>query len=214
MRVPPWRSRNGYRASELSYFSIIPERILCTHFFCSQLPIPGSLETEVVVVRSTTSGSAMDPTYFVPDAIPTERVDTTIQPGNFHGIVPASVSGQAHRRFVVVSTLLYLIDPVRGEPTTHSLDRHPHDDTWKHDQLQKKFLDSFALISSTSRTGGDTASAVCLEQGHPSGTVLRLARNLGISDEHLVSQLQEVLDDLTAVALKGIMLIRPSSSSQ
>lgn len=167
----------------------------------------------VVVVQSTTSGSAMDPEFFVPGAIITKRVDTTVQPGNFHGVMPASVSGQAHRRFVVVSTLLHLIDLVRGEPTTHSLDRHPQDDYWKHEQLQKKFLDSFALISSTSRTGGDTASAVCLEQGHPSGTVLRLARNLGISDEHLVSQLQEVLDDLTAVELKGIILIRPIYSS-
>lgn len=159
----------------------------------------------VVVVGRATSGSAIDPAYSASDAIFTQGGDTTVQPGNFQGIVTTSVSGQAHRRFVVVSTLLRLIDPVRGEPTTHSLDRHPHDDSWKHEQLQKKFLDSFALISSTSRTGGDTASAVCLEQGHPSGTILRLARNIGVSDEHLVIQLQEVLDDLTAVALKGIV---------
>lgn len=145
----------------------------------------------------------MDPAYSASDAVFTNGGDTTVQPGSSNGIVTTSVSGQAHRRFVVVSTLLHLIDPVRGEPTTHSLDRHPHDDSWKHDQLQKKFLDSFALISSTSRTGGDTASAVCLEQGHPSGDVLRLARNLGISDKHLVSQLQGVLDELIAVALKG-----------
>ncbi|KAK1982067.1 hypothetical protein LZ30DRAFT_749598 [Colletotrichum cereale] len=114
------------------------------------------------------------------------------------------VSGEAHKRFVIVTTLLNLIDPVRGEPTTHSLDRHPHDDSWKHEQLQKKFLDSFALISSTSRIGGDTASAVCLEQGHPSGTVLRLARNLGVSDD-LIGSLKEILDDLTAVALREKM---------
>lgn len=155
----------------------------------------------------------MDPAYSASDATFTQGGDTTVQPGSFHGVVTTSVSGQAHRRFVVVSTLLHLIDPVRGEPTTHSLDRHPHDDSWKHDQLQKKFLDSFALISSTSRTGGDTASAVCLEQGHPSGTILRIARNLGISDEHLVSRLQEVLGDLTAVALKGIInQTQPSSA--
>lgn len=114
----------------------------------------------------------------------------------------ASFEGEAHKRFVVVSTLLSLIDPVRGESTTHSLDRHPHDDSWRQEQLQKKFLDSFALISSTSRIGGDTASAVCLEQGHPSGNILRIARNCGVPEE-LVDKLQEVLDDLTAVALKG-----------
>lgn len=118
--------------------------------------------------------------------------------------MPTNVRGQALRRFVIVSTLLSLIDPVRGEPTTHSLDRHPHDDSWRKGQLQKKFLDSFALISSTSRKGSDTASAVCLEQGHPSGTILRLARNRGVPED-LVGKLQEVLDDLTAVALRGIL---------
>lgn len=114
----------------------------------------------------------------------------------------ASVSGEAHKRFVMVTTLLNLIDPVRGEPTTHSLDKHPHDDT-KYEQLQKKFLDSLALISSTSSTSGDTASAVCLEQGQPSGTVLRLARNSGFQSNDLVYQLQDILNDLTALALKG-----------
>lgn len=129
---------------------------------------------------------------------------SSIQPLSPSRSVPANVRGEAHNRFVVVSTLLSLIDPVRGESTTHSLDKHPHDDFWRHDQLQKKFLDSFALISSTSRIGGDTASAVCLEQGHPSGTVLRLARNLGVPKD-LAGKLQEVLDDLTAIALRGIL---------
>lgn len=126
------------------------------------------------------------------------------------GNTPVNILGEAHKRFVVVTTLLSLIDPVRGEPTTHSLDRHPHDDSSKHEQLKKKFLDSFALISSTSRTGADTASAVCMEQGHPSGTVLRLARNLGVPAD-LVNKLQEVLDDLTAVALGGTVLTRRNS---
>lgn len=117
----------------------------------------------------------------------------------------ASFEGAAHKRFVTVSTLLSLIDPVRGVPTTHSLDRHPHDDLWRYDQRQKKFLDSFALICSTSRVGGETASAVCLEQplgGHPSGNILRIARNLGVPSD-LVDKFQEILDDLTAVALRG-----------
>lgn len=135
-------------------------------------------------------------------ATPTETADISTKSNASLAGAPANVLGAAHNRFVVVSTLLSLIDRVRGEPTTHSLDRHPHDDSWKHEQLQKKFLDSFALISSTSRVGRETAAAVCLEQGHPSGTVLRLARNLGVPGS-LIIQLQEILNDLTAVALKG-----------
>jgi len=112
------------------------------------------------------------------------------------------LTGAAHKRFVITTTLLSLIDPVRGEPTAHSLDRHPHDSNWKLENLQKKFLDSFAVICSTSRVGGQTASAVCLEQGHPTGNVLRLARNLGVPED-LINQLQEILNDLAAVASKG-----------
>jgi hypothetical protein len=102
------------------------------------------------------------------------------------------LTGAAYKRFVIVTSLLYLIDPVRGESTVHSLDRHPHDSGWRHESLLKKFLDSFALICSTSRVGGNTVSAVCLEQGHPSGNVLRLARNLGVPQE-LINQLQKLL---------------------
>ena len=112
------------------------------------------------------------------------------------------INGPAYKRFMTNVVLLSLIDPVRGEPTAHSLDRHPHDTTGKLESHQKKFLDSFAIICSTSRVGGDTASAVCLEQHPLNGNVLRLARNLGVPQE-LVSQLQQVLDDLTAVAAKG-----------
>lgn len=118
------------------------------------------------------------------------------------GVNLTNLTGETHTRFVIVTTLLSLIDPVRGEPTTHSLDRHPHDDSWKHEQLQKKFLDSFALIASTSRIGGETASAVCLEQGHPGGTVLRLASNRGVR-KSTVGMLQEVLADLSSIASRG-----------
>lgn len=111
-------------------------------------------------------------------------------------------TGEAHRRFVIVATLLSLIDPIRGEPTVHSLDRHPHDGEGKEEHLRKKFLDSFALTSSTSRRGGETAAAVCLEQGHPSGNVLRLARNLE-TPEDVIDRLQAILDLLTEVASGG-----------
>ncbi|TLD04442.1 uncharacterized protein PgNI_12184 [Pyricularia grisea] len=69
------------------------------------------------------------------------------------------------------------------------------------EKLRKKFLDSFALIYFTLRVGGDIASAVCLEQGHPNGNVLRLARNFGVPPD-FVDQLQLILHDLTAVASK------------
>lgn len=163
----------------------------------------------VLKALKTASGSVAGPVPSHYDAISTKESEPSVQYEGTANNTLAPVSGEAHKRFVVVTTLLSLIDPVRGEPTTHSLDRHPHDDSWRHEQLQKKFLDSFALISSTSRTGADTASAVCLEQGHPSGTILRLARNRGIP-ENLVNQLQEVLDDLTAIALRGMVLSRNS----
>lgn len=172
---------------------------------CCHLSKLGSSREMVLQILQTPDGFVNDPEPPKIDEIPTERTSPSFQHQWSSGNTPTRVSGAAHKRFVIVTTLLYLIDPVRGEPTTHSLDRHPHDDSWKYEQLQKKFLDSFALISSTSRKGADTASAACLEQGHPSGTILRLARNTGVPDG-LVSQLQDILDCLTAVALKGIML--------
>lgn len=99
----------------------------------------------------------------------------------------------------MVKVLLSLLDPVRGEPTVHSLDRHPQDGMAKREHLQKKFLDSFALICSTSRQGSETATAVCLETGQPPGTVLRIARNRAIPPE-LTEKLESVLENLTAVA--------------
>lgn len=115
------------------------------------------------------------------------------------------LTGDTHKRFVSVTTLLALIDPVRGEPTVHNLDRHPHEGAGKQESLHKKFLDSFALICSTSSKGGESASAVCLEQGGPTGTVLRVASNLGVSQD-VVDRIHLVLDDLTAVASGGMIL--------
>jgi hypothetical protein len=114
-----------------------------------------------------------------------------------------ALTGESHSRFTFVAVLLSMIDPVRGEPTAHSLDRHPHDDNQKQEHVLKKFLDSFALICSTSERGGETASAVCLEQDQPSGTILRLARNCGVPLD-LIERLHHILDDLNAVALSGM----------
>jgi hypothetical protein len=124
-----------------------------------------------------------------------------------------AITGDTHKRFVKVATLLSLIDPVRGEPTVHSLDMHPHENAQKMESLQKKFLDSFALICSTSAKSGETASAVCMEQGHPTGTVLRLARNLGVPQQ-LLQGLNDILDYLAAVSSKGINQSSPSEQLQ
>lgn len=115
-------------------------------------------------------------------------------------MAPSShLAGEAHKRFTAVATLLSLIDPVRGEPTVHNLDRHPHDRCWQPEHLQKKFLDSFAFICSTSARGRETAAAVCLEQCHPLHTILRVARNRGFPTD-VISQLQQIIDTLASGA--------------
>lgn len=110
------------------------------------------------------------------------------------------------KRFVVQTALLRLIDPVRGKPTRTALDENPDTDISGGQQLKQKFLDSFALICSTSSSGAETASAVCLEQHSPAGTVLRVARNRGLTPEVLTG-LERVLQILRVVARKRTYLI-------
>lgn len=110
------------------------------------------------------------------------------------------------KRFVIHSALLGLIDPVRGEPTRSPLDENPDGDNSVGRRLKAKFLDAFALLCSTSRSGAETASAVCLEQHASDGAVLRVARNRGLTPKDL-SGLEDVLETLRAVAKKGMYLI-------
>lgn len=110
-------------------------------------------------------------------------------------------SGVDLKRFVVHSALLSLIDPVRGEPTRTSLDENPDGDISSGRQLKQKFLDSFALICSTSSSGAETASAVCLEQ-YAGGATLRVARNRGLTLGDRTG-LEGILQILRAVARKG-----------
>jgi hypothetical protein len=111
------------------------------------------------------------------------------------------------KRFVVRSALLSLIDPVRGEPTRTSLDENPAGDISGGQQLKQKFLDSFALICSTSSSGAETASAVCLEQHAAAGAILRVARNRGLTAQDLAG-LEQVLQILRKVARKGTYFIQ------
>lgn len=117
------------------------------------------------------------------------------------------IGGAVLKRFVVQSALLSLIDPVRGEPTRISLDEDPDSNILGGQQLKQKFLDSFALICSTSSSGAETASAVCLEQHDPAGAILRVARNRGLTPKDLLG-LEGVLQILRAVARKGKNSIR------
>ncbi|KAJ3546327.1 hypothetical protein NM208_g2061 [Fusarium decemcellulare] len=103
------------------------------------------------------------------------------------------IGGADLKRFVVQSALLSLIDPVRGEPTRSSLDENPDGNIPGGQQLKQKFLDSFALICSTTSSGSETASAVCLEQHAPAGAILRVARNHGLTPKDLAG-LEETAD--------------------
>jgi hypothetical protein len=121
--------------------------------------------------------------------------------------VLTQIGGADLKRFVMHSALLWLIDPVRGKPTRTSLDENPDGDISGGQQLKQKFLDSFALICSTSKSGAETAAAVCLEQNPPAGSILRVARNRGLTPEALAG-LERVLQTLRLVAKKGTYFIR------
>ncbi len=110
------------------------------------------------------------------------------------------------KRFVVQSALLSLIDPVRQAPTRTLLDENPEGGSLRAQQLKQKFLDSFALICSTSGSGAESASAVCLEQRSPAGAILRVARNHGMTPKDLTG-IENVLQMLRLIARNGIHFI-------
>lgn len=161
---------------------------------------PSALIHSAIEALSVTLGGhvgKVDPLHHIRMTVPTKKAEL-IQIGE------ADL-----KRFVIQSALLGLIDPVRGEPTRTSLDENPDDDISGGQQLKQKFLDSFALICSTSSSGAETASAVCLEQD-PAGAILRVARNRGVTTQDLVG-LDNVLEILRAVARKGSCLIQNSA---
>lgn len=110
--------------------------------------------------------------------------------------------GDAFKKFVINSALLGLIDPVRGEPTKNLIEGHPDSDSSTTLLMKKRFLDSFALICSTSSSGKDTAAAVCMEQNQLPETILRVSRNRGLSQRDL-GKLMRLLQTLIAVANQG-----------
>lgn len=113
------------------------------------------------------------------------------------------VTGVVLKRFTQAGTLLWLLDPVRGEATVHSLDTHPahtgHETTERH---ICKFLDSIALILAT-RKDGNTVSAATLEEGSPEGTVIRVASNAGVLDDTL-RRVKDIIEILNGIAEAGM----------
>ena len=112
------------------------------------------------------------------------------------------IQGKLRERFLQDTILLYMLDPVRGEPSAYSLDHdlfelEGHRERW----LKRKFLDSIALICAVKKDG-DHVSAACLEESVPAGTVLRIASNSGVSQRTL-DQLRELIDILNDVASGG-----------
>ena len=111
------------------------------------------------------------------------------------------ITGNAQNRFIQAAVLLHLLDPVRGEPTEHGLDRDPHEVEPQQERQLKKFLDSFALVCATKKDG-DTVSAASIEEGFPEGTVIRIASNHGVTNSTLRG-LRELVAILNAVASRG-----------
>jgi hypothetical protein len=113
-------------------------------------------------------------------------------------------AAKVHKQFLMNSALLALIDPVRGEPTKDSPEAfYSQDEFLQSYQVKQRFLNSFAFICSTSSSGKETASAVCMEQNRPSEIILRVARNHGLSRPDLKG-LEMVLQLLIAAARGGM----------
>jgi len=113
------------------------------------------------------------------------------------------ITGNVRDRFIQAATLLYLLDPVRGEPTAYGLDQDSLNlQTPREQVLKRKFLDSFALVCAT-KQDGDAVSAACLEEGEPEGTVIRIASNAGVSEETF-GHLQTILGLLSSIASQGM----------
>lgn len=114
------------------------------------------------------------------------------------------ITGNLRKRYIQAAALLYLLDPVRGEPTTYGLD---HDAYGLHDPLdralKRKFLDSFALICATHRIDSGAISAACLDRESANGNVIRIASNAGVSESTL-THLQDILNFLSNIAAKRI----------
>ncbi|KAK0103055.1 hypothetical protein ONS96_005666 [Cadophora gregata f. sp. sojae] len=118
-------------------------------------------------------------------------------------MVTNEITGNLRDRFIQGAVLLYLIDPVRAEPSAYGLDKDSN--LLDHPQelfLKRKFLDSFALICAIKKDP-KSVSAACLEEGQPESTVVRIASNGGVAPD-TVRSLQGLVDMLGNKAMKDV----------
>src|SRR5258708_39522451 len=95
------------------------------------------------------------------------------------------VPEKIRHRFIHAAILLSMLDPVRDEASTQSLDDDPAKPVPTREQfLKRKSLDSFALICAVQKEG-DSVSAACMEDGERQGTIVRVASSAGVSDRKL-----------------------------
>ncbi|KAI9773664.1 MAG: hypothetical protein M1840_006938 [Geoglossum simile] len=117
---------------------------------------------------------------------------------------PLEITGNVRDRFIQAAVLLYMLDPLRGEPTGYGLDQDPYEvESPRERMLKRKFLDSFALVCAI-RKDGDSVSAACIEEGLPEGTIIRVASNSGVREETL-SQVREIVGILNHIASGGTL---------
>lgn len=116
-------------------------------------------------------------------------------------MAPLSITGRVGQRFLETAVLLKAMNEVRGVPTAHGLDSEEYVGTDRSRILKCKFLDSLALICA-SHKGGDSVSAVCMEEGQPEGTIIRIACNGGVKNS-VLSNAQGILETLSKVARGG-----------
>jgi hypothetical protein len=115
---------------------------------------------------------------------------------------PLEITGNVRDRFIQAAVLLYMLDPLRGEPTGYGLDQDPYEiESPRERMLKRKFLDSFALVCAI-RKDGDSVSAACIEEGLPEGTIIRVASNSGVREETL-NQVRDIVDILNHIASGG-----------
>lgn len=80
----------------------------------------------------------------------------------------------------------------------HGLNHESHETRIPQERLLKrKFLDAFALICAIKKDG-ESVSAVCMEEGAPQGTIVRIASNAGVGEKPLgaIRELVDVLNNI------------------
>lgn len=112
------------------------------------------------------------------------------------------ISGTTLDRYIQGATLLRLLDPVRGDPTSYGLDQEARTIQAPFDRIiKRKFLDAIALICASEK-GSDSISAACFDLDDSEGTVIRIASNGGVSNR-TISYLDDLLGALTGFSTQG-----------